>query len=312
VRAWFSERLRHTAPTVRAANRQLRGEERLRDGRVISLSALRADPLIPPLGDRALIGHAVDWLLRLALVDESPSEQSASWMGAWRLARVSGTAAGPTLFQEIAERCATLAPSRRRLDRSDWLQLCRLCLLLAWLERAGRVPFAAPTVLARVGSTVGLENWSKALVRREDLEDLDQLGRAALEDHADLRDHRQLVANPTFALSAAIGGADADLIADATLLDFKSTATTRVVTGLDVWQVVGYALADSDDQYAIGEVGVSALRWRTRVCWPLDELLPQLAGEPLDLPTARGEFAAVVTGARDARRRAGRARRESR
>lgn len=310
VRAWFSQRLPHTAPIVRAANRQLRGEERLRGGRVLPLSDLRTDPLIPAIGDRALVGHAVDWLLRLSLVDEPPNVRSAAGAGAARLADLSGSGSALVLFDEIAERCRELDPSQHALGRGGWLLLCRLCLLLGWLERAGRVPFAAPTVIDRVGAADGVDGWSAALIDAADLDDLDQLGLAAVADHADLRDRRPIVANPTFALSAALGGADGDVIAGFTLLDFKSTATSRIVTGQDLWQVLGYALADATDEYGIAEVGVSALRWRTRVCWPLEELLTQLAGGPLDLPTARNEFADVVTGARDARRRARRTRRE--
>jgi hypothetical protein len=113
-------------------------------------------------------------------------------------------------------------------------------------------------------------------------------------DHSDLRDGRRLVANPTFALSAGLGGADADLIAGTTLLDLKSTAATRPLTRNDLWQLVGYALADTADTFGLTDVGISALRWRTRVNWPLEDLLSHFAGEPLPLARARDEFAAIV------------------
>src|SRR5215213_4913229 len=82
------------------------------------------------------------------------------------------------------------------------------------------------------------------------------LGWAAAEDHRELRG-RALRCNPTFAQSAALGGADADLLTHAgALLEFKSTSTTRVCSRADIWQLCGYALADSD----LGRAGRVGLR----------------------------------------------------
>ena len=71
-----------------------------------------------------------------------------------------------------------------------------------------------------------------------------------------------------FALSAQVGGADADVICGDLLLDFKATSTTSIVGRGELWQLVGYALADADNQFGIRQVGVAALRWRRR--WPID------------------------------------------
>jgi hypothetical protein len=84
------------------------------------------------------------------------------------------------------------------------------------------------------------------------------------------------------------------------LIDFKSTSTTRTCSKTDVWQVCGYALADTNDQYKIRSVGLSLLRWRTQASWALDELLPMLAGEPTSLAELRGEFAALLPRVRKA------------
>jgi hypothetical protein len=81
-------------------------------------------------------------------------------------------------------------------------------------------------------------------------------------DQADLRDARPLLLGPTFALSADPGGADADVIAGRTLINFKAGAALSVVRKRTVYQVVGYALADVDDR--IDAVAIHALRSRTR------------------------------------------------
>lgn len=80
----------------------------------------------------------------------------------------------------------------------------------------------------------------------------------------------------------------------------------------ELWQLAGYALADSTDKYEIREVGIAALRWRSTVSWPLTDLLEELAPgppaglrvlggdsprrEPIDLAALRGGFARVVAG----------------
>jgi hypothetical protein len=76
--------------------------------------------------------------------------------------------------------------------------------------------------------------------------------------------------------------------------------------------LIGYALADSTDQYKIREVGIAALRWRSAVSWRLIDLLEELAPgppaslvilggdslrrEPINLAALGGDFARVVAG----------------
>jgi len=104
------------------------------------------------------------------------------------------------------------------------------------------------------------------------------------------------VLNPKFALSVALRGADADLIADGVLWDLKSTADAKGVVGRkEIWQLLGYALADRDNEYAITHVGISALRRRTTVIWPLDELLAALSNQRDQTIAAwRADFANTV------------------
>jgi len=88
-------------------------------------------------------------------------------------------------------------------------------------------------------------------------------------------------------LSGALGGADADLIARRLLIDWKATTTPGIVGREQLWQLLGYVLADTDDEYEIREVGIAALRWRSIKIWPLDELLAELSiGHPTKVTTA--------------------------
>jgi hypothetical protein len=127
------------------------------------------------------------------------------------------------------------------------------------------------------------------------LADLTSVSRVAVEDLADVRHEHQLTLNPTFAQSHALGGADADAIVDGLLLDWKTGGATKTVSRRELWQLLGYVFADTDDTYEIDRVGISAVRWRRRVSWPVEELLALLApGEVPPLPVLRERFATVL------------------
>jgi len=181
------------------------------------------------------------------------------------------------------------------LAGDQWRELAALCLLLARLEQAGRSTTALLAVAERLkGVEATVEAFRDVLVDDRDLDDVARVAGAVADDHQDLRAARCLVFGPTFAQSGALGGADGDLVADGLLLDFKATSTTRIVTREVLWQLVGYALADTTDEHAITAVGVSALRWRRRWTIALGELLNRLAGQPVDLADLRDEFATLV------------------
>ncbi len=132
------------------------------------------------------------------------------------------------------------------------------------------------------------------MVDEPTLRDLEQLGRAAVEDHGDLRSCEPLALNPAFTQSLALGGADADLIADGLLLDFKSSPD-RIVGRIELWQLLGYALADTEDHHQIRTAGISALRWRARAIWQVDALLEQIsAGPTRPIAEWREMFATLV------------------
>lgn len=100
---------------------------------------------------------------------------------------------------------------------------------------------------------------------------------------------------PTFAASA-LCYADADLIHDGTLYEFKTRLGTRRkntgerVDGLqliDLYQAVAYTLFDTHDRYGITRVAVYSARYGRHTQWPLDELLSTLAGRTINIPQER-------------------------
>ena len=71
--------------------------------------------------------------------------------------------------------------------------------------------------------------------------------------------------------------------------------TPTIVGTTEIRQLLGYALADTDDEYEIRRVGLSALRWGTHTSWPVAKLLAALSGDPNSSIAAwREEFAGAA------------------
>jgi hypothetical protein len=100
--------------------------------------------------------------------------------------------------------------------------------------------------------------------------------------------------DPTFMLSAAVGGADADVIADGQLIDFKAGKGRTLISATEIYQLLGYVLLDLDNRYGITTVGIHALRWRTRWVVALDDLLSGLAGVRRTMSDWREMFADML------------------
>jgi hypothetical protein len=239
-------------------------------------------------------GAAVDYLIRFALAHEPCPRGGVALSGAGLLGPDLPWAALAAVEEALAW-VAAVAPYRRALSDGEWEELTRVSILFATFESVYRSGIAPETVIARSGSPPQTwQEWAALVCAEAEVEDVALLGWAATQDHAHLRGSA-LVCNPTFALSRALGGADADLITEsAQLIELKSTSTSRTCSGKDLWQLCGYALADTHDEHAIKTVGISALRWRTQIAWGLTDLLSALAGRDTDIAGMRRGFAAAA------------------
>lgn len=106
---------------------------------------------------------------------------------------------------------------------------------------------------------------------------------------------RQLHLGPTFAASTLLA-ADADLVCDGLLLEVKTRlGSLRSRTAgrysslslLELYQVLGYALFDTDDAFGIDRVGWYAARYGHLAVWDLQEFADRLAGRDVDLAAER-------------------------
>jgi hypothetical protein len=101
------------------------------------------------------------------------------------------------------------------------------------------------------------------------------------------------VPNPTFPLSATLGGADADWVLGGTLYECKASTQDRPLERKHMLQLLGYLLLDTEDALGITRVGFVLPRQRAIIQRSVIALLQDL-GATDDLPDLLARFAAVV------------------
>ena len=101
--------------------------------------------------------------------------------------------------------------------------------------------------------------------------------------------------NPTFDGSLDVGGADADLIVNGTLIDIKTTKERRIRPDW-IQQLLGYVLLDYSDHHRINSIGLYMARQGIFFQWDLEEAMRGLClGEPPSIEELRNEFERIVT-----------------
>lgn len=187
-------------------------------------------------------------------------------------------------------------PVGTRLTRDKENQLCTYCYALALFEeiyRAGPRPTSALLQLSR-------EAGVAAILQIADDPWVDDLRRLSWlfydEWYVPLTESSSSspVLNPTFTGSGDVGGADADLIIDGCLIEFKATIEPKLERRT-VEQLLGYALLDYDDRYGIGELGIYLVRQGVFVRWEIPWILNAISdGRGASLGSLRREFQQVL------------------
>jgi hypothetical protein len=195
-------------------------------------------------------------------------------------------------LESLLERC----PPRSWQGEEAEAELARYCTGLAFFDalvRAGpriRSPLLYPEpagspeeILARTGPWV---------------EDVCRLALAFYEDRGHgLLEAGSVILGPTFAGSPDVGGADADLVADGCLVEFKATTRPGKDLRRTLRQILGYVLLDYEDALKVEAVGVYFVRQRRFFTWGLGEFLEAGSGGRFgarDLPELRAAFRRAV------------------
>ena len=180
-----------------------------------------------------------------------------------------------------------LQPVRRRLKREDEVLLNRYCVTLASFEQCFRARprpesplFAVHALSADDLLQIAPAHWIDDLCTMSELF-YDQMGGNFTED---------AVLNPTFDGSAYVGGADADVILNSCLIDFKTTINAKI-EGSALYQLLGYSLLDFSNRYRIERAGFYLPRQGRFLTWELEDLITQLQGSnPIPIQKLQLEF----------------------
>ncbi|MGH7641639.1 MAG: hypothetical protein ACRENX_01245 [Candidatus Dormibacteria bacterium] len=264
---------------------------------------LRPDP---PHMEWALVGIALDYRIRYYFAVTPPEELIAA-QGAMLLAgQITSDPVDLNADWESARRtwdefagCLHPAPMGvdpvgHRLPEADERALCRACYALACYETLFRAVARPDWPIVTVGQR-GTVDDLLALGSDAVTTDLTRLSRAFHDTQGDLLGQPATL-NPMFGdVSGKLGGADADLIVGDRLIDIK-TSVNPAPGPTDPYQLLGYALADTDDRYGIRGVGFYYSRRPTLVQWSLQEYCDSLAGKPTDIEATRRDFHALVGG----------------
>ena len=107
----------------------------------------------------------------------------------------------------------------------------------------------------------------------EMVQDISQLSSSFASDAKGLFKLNSIL-NPTFQGSLDVGGADADIIVDKTIIDFKCTAKIDATTLRSAaLQLLGYILLDYEGKYGISNIMVYLPRQRDSWHMPLWQLM---------------------------------------
>ena len=184
---------------------------------------------LPLTTNYGTVGTGFDYLLRALLERGLPAGQVQTG------ALVAGLAPHMSSGRRAAAaaRSLELAEQVFRAFISNELpigrQVARACLVLAKLE-----------AVLRSGELHYLDSV-------EEIAELDIQDLLALLDLVPLEQfnlHRRLVLNPVFKLARLVGGADADLLLDDTLIEIKTTKIPKL-TNAYLYQLVGYLLLNN-------------------------------------------------------------------
>ena len=189
-------------------------------------------------------------------------------------------------FSDLETFIAEIAPAGRLLEQEQESLLNRYCVVLALFEEVRRAGPRPDSLLFRnaVHASEDLLN----IVQSDWIEDLSAQSKAFYDCFSD-KLGAECILNPIFAGSIDVGGADGDLIVESALLDVKATINSRIA-GSWLYQLIGYALLDYDNQYKLTNAGIYLTRQGRLIDWDIQSLIDSLRPNPQTLDELRRDF----------------------
>ncbi|TFI40941.1 hypothetical protein E4P29_22385 [Rhodococcus sp. 1R11] len=192
---------------------------------------------------------------------------------------------------EVLDAATPLRRGCIELPESLEFEMIRLCVVAAQLDQLYRAyPFVIDKTTLLEGTSVVSFDKARAQVPWFLIDQVhDQVRRANIALGPLHANSAKAIAGMSFTGSELVGGADADLLVDGLLLDFKSTHKATSIGRSDVYQLAGYVLLDFDDLHQIDRVGVYWTRHGVLRTFTLSTFF-QLLGATVSVPELRAEL----------------------
>lgn len=249
-------------------------------------------------GHAVVAGMAFDYGIRMSLPGFDVNETTAQ-MGLDLLASNPGVVHRGKHIHKMLEMALNYALTLHQ-EENDLFSIANASIPLAWCETILRDgPQVALTgelgrQIKRAKNPVDLSTSTDELLSLDIAVMLRSAGPLLEQWNRDISSGVQYVPNPKFLGSAAVGGADADMVIQDLLLDFKARESiTNPWVRDTLFQLLGYVLLDLDDSLGIRKVGLLLPRQPYFMGWSLDELFRRPAEEVL--PELRADFAVLLT-----------------
>ncbi len=189
-------------------------------------------------------------------------------------------------FESLNKLTTENPPMRTKLAQAEEDALNRHCIVLALMEQVVRFPSTTDNIL----SASEFDNKPLASIAEPHwIDDLRELSYCFYDNFNHLVSLPYTL-NPSFDGSMDIGGADADMIVDGTLIDIKTTVKQEIKPD---WlrQILGYVLLDYSDSYRINSIGLYMSRQGILCQWDLQEAVQDLGpGKPQTIDALRDRF----------------------
>lgn len=197
---------------------------------------------------------------------------------------INAFAARPDYFEAVHE--VIRHASEAAEGFTDPLDLDRACWALALsteVRRAGWWP-GSPLTLLRDSDEFTAERLL-SLIPDDASRQLQELNNLT-QEHLFPRLTAPFFLGPAFE-GSMLCRADADVISNGLLLDFKTAVKGNALSREDLYQLLGYTLFDRSDRYGINRIGIYSARFGALISWDLEPTLQLLAGEPVSLAAER-------------------------
>ena len=228
-----------------------------------SVSTFAEMQAVPLTKNYSVVGSAFDYLLRFYLERRYPSARATHWVAEIALR-------SPILLHHrtVFEQAQTIVQMARE-HQKQYLQNGRIsddllhsCVLLSHIDMIYRPGIIPPQL---------------GIIDERDILDLRNL--INLVTPLTFRVEHNCLLNPTFgAASLLVGGADADLVIDNTIIDIKTTKKPTLQSN-HFFQIVGYCILSRlggidgmPEEYRINQVGIYSSRYGRLLLFRLDEI----------------------------------------